>query len=124
MRKNNKTWMFALGGVAAAIALAGAAQSAQRGAAPEGAAPGKAGPAHPKGAAAVDSARLLAADKEPGSWLAAGRDYSEQRYSPLTGINKGNIGKLGLAWYGDVDTERGQESTPVVVDGVMYLTTA
>jgi quinohemoprotein ethanol dehydrogenase len=31
---------------------------------------------------------------------------------------------LGLAWYADIDTERGQESTPIVVDGVMYLTTA
>ena len=107
-------WTLALGGVAAIVALAGAAQSA----------PGKVAAGHARGAAAVDTARLLAADKEPGSWLAAGRDYSEQRYSPLTGINKGNVGGLGLAWYGDIDTERGQESTPVVVDGVMYLTTA
>src|SRR3954471_22912206 len=76
------------------------------------------------GAAAVDGARLLAADKEPGTWMAAGRTYSEQRYSPLTGIDKANVGKLGLAWYGDVDTERGQESTPVVVDGALYITTA
>ena len=77
-----------------------------------------------KGAAAVDTARQLAADSEPGTWMSAGRTYDEQRYSPLTGINKGNVGKLGLAWYGDVDTERGQESTPVVVDGVLYITTA
>ncbi len=76
------------------------------------------------GGAAVDGARLLAADSEPGSWLAAGRTYSEQRYSPLTGISKANVGKLGLAWYADVDTERGQESTPVVVDGALYFTTA
>jgi quinohemoprotein ethanol dehydrogenase len=79
---------------------------------------------HPLGAAAVDSARQLAADSEPGSWMSAGRTYSEQRYSPLTGINKANVPKLGLAWYGDIDTERGQESTPVVVDGVLYITTA
>jgi PQQ-dependent dehydrogenase (methanol/ethanol family) len=87
-----------------------------------------AGAAHPQshaqGAAAVDSARLLAADKEPGTWMAAGRTYSEQRYSPLSGINKANVGQLGLAWYGDIDTERGQESTPVVVDGVLYVTSA
>jgi quinohemoprotein ethanol dehydrogenase len=80
--------------------------------------------AHPYGAAAVDSARQLAADQEPGTWMSAGRTYSEQRYSPLTGINKSNIKSLGLAWYGDVDTERGQESTPVVVDGVLYITSA
>ncbi|MGZ6016409.1 MAG: PQQ-dependent dehydrogenase, methanol/ethanol family [Phenylobacterium sp.] len=78
----------------------------------------------PKGSAAVDTARQLAADQEPGTWMSAGRTYSEQRYSPLTGINKANVGKLGLAWYGDIDTERGQEATPVVVDGVMYVTTA
>ena len=83
-----------------------------------------AGTARPLGAAAVDTARQLAADKEPGTWMSSGRTYSEQRYSPLTGINKGNIGKLGLAWFGDVDTERGQESTPVVVDGALYITSA
>jgi len=79
---------------------------------------------HPRGAAAVDAARQLAADQEPGTWMSAGRTYSEQRYSPLTGINKANVSKLGLAWFGDVDTERGQESTPVVVDGALYITTA
>ena len=36
---------------------------------------------HPMGAAAVDQNRLLNADREPGSWLAAGRDYNEQRFS-------------------------------------------
>ena len=76
------------------------------------------------GAAAVDSARQLAADREPGTWMSAGRTYSEQRYSPLTGVSKANVKTLGLAWYGDIDTERGQEATPVVVDGVLYVTSA
>jgi quinohemoprotein ethanol dehydrogenase len=78
----------------------------------------------PLGAAAVDTARQLGADKEPGAWMSAGRTYDEQRYSPLTLIDQSNVKKLGLAWYGDVDTERGQEATPVVVDGVLYITTA
>jgi PQQ-dependent dehydrogenase (methanol/ethanol family) len=78
----------------------------------------------PRGAAAVDGARQLAADKEPGTWMSAGRTYDEQRYSPLTGVNKANVKGLGLAWYGDIDSERGQEATPVVVDGVLYVTTA
>jgi PQQ-dependent dehydrogenase (methanol/ethanol family) len=81
-------------------------------------------PGHPKGGADVDAARQLAADSEPGTWMSAGRTYSEQRYSPLTMINKGNVKNLSLAWYGDIDTERGQESTPVVVDGVLYVTSA
>lgn len=79
---------------------------------------------HELGAAAVDGDRLVNADSEPGSWLATGRDYREQRFSPLDQINETNVSRLGLAWYADIDTERGQESTPIVVDGVMYLTTA
>jgi PQQ-dependent dehydrogenase (methanol/ethanol family) len=85
-----------------------------------------AAPASPTGSAAVDQRRLLNADREPGSWLAAGRDYNEQRFSNLNQINDKNVGSinLGLSWYGDIDTERGQEATPVIVDGVLYVTTA
>jgi len=75
-------------------------------------------------AANVDAARILAADKDPGNWLTHGRTYSEQRFSPLAQINEQNVNRLGLAWYFDVDTNRGQEATPLVVDGVMYFTTA
>ena len=78
----------------------------------------------PRGAAAVDSARQLAADREPGTWMSAARTYDEQRFSPLTGIDRSNVKALGLAWFGDIDSERGQEATPVVVDGVLYVTTA
>ncbi len=72
----------------------------------------------------VDSQRLIDADKEPGNWLSYGRTYSEQRYSPLTRINAANADTLRLAWFADFDTARGQEATPLVIDGVMYLTTA
>ena len=74
----------------------------------------------------VDEARLMASSTEQnaGQWLAQGRDHSEQRFSPLTQINDKNVGRLGLAWYGDFDTRRGQESTPLVIDGVLYVTTA
>jgi PQQ-dependent dehydrogenase (methanol/ethanol family) len=74
--------------------------------------------------AAVDQARLLAADQHAGEWMSHGRDYSEQRFSPLTQINVDNVAQLGLAWHADFDTRRGQESTPIVVDGVIYVTTA
>src|SRR5690242_12351430 len=66
----------------------------------------------------VDGDRIVNADSEPGSWMSHGRTYSEQRYSPLDKINKDNVGKLGLAWFADMDTNRGQESTPIMVDGV------
>ena len=74
--------------------------------------------------AQVDSARILAADSEPGNWLSYGRTYSEQRFSPLAKINQSNIRNLGLAWFLDLDTHRGQEATPLVIDGVMYSTSA
>jgi quinohemoprotein ethanol dehydrogenase len=77
-----------------------------------------------QGPAAVDFARLLSADTEPENWMATGRTYSEQHYSPLSRINKDNVDQLGLAWYADFNIARGQESTPLIVDGVIYVTTA
>lgn len=68
--------------------------------------------------------RIVGADSEPQNWLSHGRTYSEQRFSPLDQIDDGNVGNLKLAWYLDLDTFRGQEGTPLVVDGVMYTTTA
>ena len=72
----------------------------------------------------VDAARLANADVEPENWMAHGRTSSEQRFSPLDRINESNVGELGLTWYTDLDTNRGQEATPIVVDGVMYSTSA
>jgi alcohol dehydrogenase (cytochrome c)/quinohemoprotein ethanol dehydrogenase len=78
-----------------------------------------------KPAAAVDAARLAAADSEPGNWMSPGRNYGEQHFSPLKTIDAANVRQLGLAWFYDIDTaHRGQESTPLVVDGVMYVTSA
>jgi alcohol dehydrogenase (cytochrome c)/quinohemoprotein ethanol dehydrogenase len=57
-------------------------------------------------------------------WLSVGRTPDEQRFSPLTRINAETVGKLGLAWYADFDTNRGQEATPLAIDGVLYLSTA
>ena len=74
-----------------------------------------------RGPADVDGARIAAADKEPGNWLSHGRTYAEQRFSPLAQINADNVGELGLAWFADLDTDRGQEATPIVVDGVLYV---
>jgi quinohemoprotein ethanol dehydrogenase len=73
---------------------------------------------------AVDGERIANADAEPGNWLSYGRTYSEQRFSPLARINDKNAQNLGLAWFADLDTNRAQEATPLVVDGVMYISTA
>lgn len=74
--------------------------------------------------AAVDDARLLAADADGANWMSYGRTYDEQRFSPLTDVSDANVAQLGLTWFADMDTARGQEATPIVVDGVMYVSTA
>jgi quinohemoprotein ethanol dehydrogenase len=74
--------------------------------------------------AAVDDARLLAAADDGANWMSYGRTYDEQRFSPLTDVNDSNVNQLGLEWSFDLDTARGQEATPIVVDGVMYISTA
>ena len=83
-----------------------------------------AGEAADTGAAKVDAARLANAAAEPGNWMTHGGTYAEQRYANLDQINSGNVGKLGLAWSYELDTNRGQEATPLVIDGTMYTTTA
>lgn len=72
----------------------------------------------------IDDARIKNADSEPGNWLAHGRTYEEQRFSPLTQINQESVERLGLAWFKDMHTNRALESTPIVVDGVMFFTGA
>ena len=71
---------------------------------------------------AVVSALLLAAASEPQSadWAMVGRTLDEQRFSPLTQINDRNVSQLGLAWYADIQTERGMEGTPLEIGGVLY----
>lgn len=58
----------------------------------------------------------LAAD----NWVTPGGDAGKSHYSTLTDIDTRNVGRLGLAWSADLDTNRGLEATPVVIDGVMY----
>jgi alcohol dehydrogenase (cytochrome c)/quinohemoprotein ethanol dehydrogenase len=73
---------------------------------------------------AVDDERLRSADTDGANWLSHGRTYDEQRFSPLKQIGVANVNTLGLAWAYDLDTGRGQEATPLVVDGVLYSTSA
>ncbi|MEZ5681400.1 MAG: PQQ-dependent dehydrogenase, methanol/ethanol family [Erythrobacter sp.] len=57
-------------------------------------------------------------------WLTYGGGYDEKRFSPLNQINDANVGELGLAWSADLDTARGQEATPLMHDGTLFVTTA
>lgn len=73
-------------------------------------------------ATGVTEARLLAASSDTSNWMTHGRTYDEQRFVPLEQINEGNVAELGLAWSFDFETKRGIEATPLIVDGVMYVT--
>ena len=55
---------------------------------------------------AIDDAMLESAGEQGRDWLTYGRSYTEQRHSPLTQINKGNLDELGLAWTIDLGTKR------------------
>ena len=69
----------------------------------------------------VDASRIINANDEPGSWLSHGRTYDEQRFSPLDTIKDSNVGRLGLSWFFDFPTNRGMEATPLMINGVIYV---
>ncbi|HEY0315489.1 MAG TPA: PQQ-dependent dehydrogenase, methanol/ethanol family [Sphingomonas sp.] len=56
-------------------------------------------------------------------WPANGRDPGAQRFGAIDQIDPANVGRLGVAWYADFDARslRGVEATPIVVDGIMYV---
>ena len=58
-----------------------------------------------------------------GEWLSHGRTYQEQRFSPLDSVNRDNVDELDLVWSFKFDTARGMEATPIVHDGVIYVST-
>ena len=72
--------------------------------------------------AAIDDDALRAADDNQGNWLGYGRNYAEDRYSTLDQIGPDNLDQLGLAWTIELDSTRGIQATPIVVDGIMYFT--
>ena len=74
-------------------------------------------------AGAVSAIDIINADaRHPGAWLSHGRTYAEDRFSPLARISSENVESLGLSWAFDFGTSRGIEATPIVHDGVMYVT--
>ncbi|HEX4915983.1 MAG TPA: PQQ-dependent dehydrogenase, methanol/ethanol family [Vicinamibacterales bacterium] len=74
----------------------------------------------PATALVVDDA-ALANEAGGDNWLAFGRTYSEQRFSPLTQVNDSTVSRLAPDWVLELPTDRGLVSTPLVVDGVMYF---
>ncbi len=72
--------------------------------------------------AAADSA-LRANMADSVDWPSYGRDYSNQRYSTLGQINTTNVSQLALAWHYKSGIVSGYETSPIVIDGTMYITT-
>jgi PQQ-dependent dehydrogenase (methanol/ethanol family) len=67
----------------------------------------------------IDFARIR--NPKPGDWLTYNGNLNGNRYSNLKQIDRGNVGKLALQWVFPVD-HYGLELTPIVADGVMYIT--
>ena len=65
--------------------------------------------------------RLLNAEKEPQNWLTYSGSYRSWRYSGLDQINRDNARNLKVAWVHQMVTNHRIEATPIVVDGVMYV---
>lgn len=65
--------------------------------------------------------RIAAAAREPGNWLTYSGNYAGHRYSPLAEITPANVGNLRVRWAYQLEDHR-SEVSPLVVDGVMYLT--
>ena len=71
---------------------------------------------------AVDTKEIIANDAHDRNWLNYGLNYAETRYSQLNKITTENVPQLGLAWSHGLESRRGVEATPIVVDGVMFVT--
>ena len=71
--------------------------------------------------AEITSDRLKAAGAERGSWLTHGRDYSNQRFSPLNAITPDNVKRLVPKWIYQTGAAQTFQTTPLIADGVMYL---
>ena len=70
----------------------------------------------------VTSDRILKAAAEPQNWLTHNGSYSSQHYSPLTEITPGNVTNLESKWVYQNDVFGAWQSSPIVVDGIMYMT--
>jgi quinohemoprotein ethanol dehydrogenase len=89
----------------------------------QGGAPAKGSPEHIRAVTGrIDGAAIRANARTTRDWPSHGLDYAETRFSRLAQITAKNVKRLGLVWSYDLESTRGVEATPVVVDGIMYVT--
>src|SRR5579871_3450173 len=66
--------------------------------------------------------RILNAVKEPQNWLTYSGNYFSNRYSGLSQISPANAKNLELKWMYQAAVAGGWQTSPIVVDGIMYVT--
>src|SRR5262245_17690223 len=72
----------------------------------------------------VTQAQLDAADKNTSNFLLTNGNYAQTRFHPARQINRNNVNKMHVAWIFQTDVKESLETSPIVVDGVMYVTTS
>ncbi len=72
----------------------------------------------------VTDKRVLAEAESGENWFLKGGNFRGEHYSPLREINDQNVARLGLAWSVDLPVPDGISATPIVIDGVVYLSGA
>ncbi len=72
----------------------------------------------------VQQKQLDAAEKDGSNFLHSNMNYAQTRYYPATQINSGNVAKLRPAFQFQTEVVESMETAPIVVDGVMYITTS
>ena len=84
--------------------------------------PSKGSPEHIRAVTSrIDSQSIRDNARSSKDWPSYGMDYSETRFSKLRQLDTANVKRLGLVWSYDLESTRGVESTPVVIDGIMYV---
>jgi quinohemoprotein ethanol dehydrogenase len=69
----------------------------------------------------VTNERVLAESASGENWFLKGGNFRGEHYSPLDEVNDRNVGNLGLAWSTELPMKDGTATTPIVVDGVVYI---
>ena len=114
MTRTGKTMLLAS---AMAFALTGAARAQEVSQAGKGAAAAAPAPV-------VTQAMLNNAAHDSKNFLATNGDYNQQRFHPADEINRNTVKKLHVAWIFQTDVRESMETSPIVVNGVMYFTTS
>ena len=84
----------------------------------------KAGVSHMAMAKPVSDKQLMDAASDKANFLHTNGNYGQTRYYPNATINQGNISGLHPAWIFQTEEKESLETSPIVVDGVMYVTTS